>query len=171
MRVGKFTEKDWEYLLDQFSKVHGPVSAEQFRKSDLAKFVASAPYVCGGRDPDRNALAYMLMLKADLLCQMWDYRLSDNSTLFRRIETLNNYGSRSSRYLMAYFLRALTITAIGGYTASQEDDKKKGILNPITDGVIDGPKVVTKLTKKNKKGYTIWKKAAPFVDPQPVDWP
>lgn len=171
MKVGKFTEQDWLYLLEQFGKVHGKKAAEEFKTSDLAKFVASAPYVCGGRDPDRNALAYMLMLKADLLCQMWDFRESDGSTLFRRIETLNNYGTGTSRKLMAYFLRALTITAIGGYTASQEDDVKKGILNPITTGAVDGPKVVAKLTKQNVKLYKVWKAAAPTVDPQPVDWP
>lgn len=170
MRIGKFTEENWTDLLVQFAKVFGQPAADKIKSSDLAKFLASVPYVSCARDPDRSAMAYLLMLQADFSCQVWDYRESDQVTLFRRSETFA-YGKGSVRALNDFAIRALTIAAIGGYTAWQAVDAERGTLNPITCGAINGPKVVAKLTKQNLKYYKIWQKAAPTVASQPVDWP
>ena len=169
MKVGKFTEDNWNFLLSELVKVFGKVTVDQASKSDLIKFIASIAYVVGSEDPDRYSLANLVVAIADTKSTVWDYRESDDEHLYRRFETLN-YGKKSDKELIQFSFRAMVIASIYGYIASAEADRINNVYNPINAGIIDPNKVMEELTKKNKKFYPIWEKAAPTVVAQPVDW-
>jgi hypothetical protein len=169
MRVGKFTEENWLFLLAEFAKVFGQEAADKLKGIDVAKFMASALYVAESQDPDRFALGNLLVFWADKLCGVWDYRVSDDDHLFRRAEGFN-WGSESNHELIEFAIRAMSITAIKNYVVTAAADKAAGICNPINTGAINPVKELAKLERENERFYPIWQKAAPTVVSQPTDW-
>lgn len=170
MKFGRFEEDDWNFLLSELSKVVGEEEVELFKKSDLAKFVASIAYVAGSEDADRYSLSNLLILFADIKSSVYDYRASDNERLSKRFETLN-YGKKANKKILNFAYRAMAITSINAHILTAQEDIKKNVYNPINYDIYGDPKkTVKKLSKKNEKFYTKYIDAAPTVNPQPVDW-
>ena len=171
MRTGRFEEDDWNFLLGEFEKVVGADEVAKFKKSDLAKFVASIAYVAGSEDADRYSLSNLLILFADIKSTVYDYKASDNERLSKRFETLN-YGKKSNKKILDFAYRAMAITSINAHMQTAADDIKNNVYNPINYQVYgkDPSSFVSKLSKKNEKFYSIYRNAAPTVASQPVDW-
>ncbi len=110
---------------------------EWLQNKNLAKLIASIPYLAECEDPGRTAIthlgAYILSIRIKTVanCQP-----TDDVDLFRRLEMINNFIG-GDQAIIQKGMSLIALNMIADYARDIEEDRMFGKYNPVDSGAFD----------------------------------
>lgn len=135
--IGTFTE--WDNIAASVAESFrmDKEDREWLNNKNLAKLIASIPYLAGCEDPGRTAIthlgAYILSIRIKTVanCQP-----SDDADLFRRLEMINNFIG-GDQAIIQKGMSLIALNMIADYARDIEEDRMFGKYNPVDSGAFD----------------------------------
>ncbi len=130
----EMSQSDWDGLYGQFKAIVGEAGAQPYADSKMGRLVAAIAYISGSEDPDRYALANLLLLYgAAHGGKAFDHRPSDDHDPFRRLAAFR-VGERAYERAVDYGLKLLAYVMLMDYEADMAQDASSGKYNPLNSG-------------------------------------
>jgi hypothetical protein len=157
----EMTQKDWDGLMVQLKAVIG-AEADAYKDGKVARLVAAIPYLAGSEDPDRFALANLLLLFAGKKSTAFNHRPSDNEDLYRRLATFN-VGDRAYDRVVEYGLNLLALIMLSDYVKDVEADAAANKYNPVGQDEWDAEDLIEEIEEELAADPEAAKLFAPYM--------
>ena len=136
-QIEKTDFSEWDYLVSETAKVFGlnTKQTEQLYNSNTAKIIARLPFVARCKEPERTAIAHLVIYEAELLgFQKYCSHLpSDDDNIFNRLAFISTFDG-GNQAVIEHGMNMLAYIMVEGYNHSKEKDVKNGVYNPIANG-------------------------------------
>jgi len=139
-----FTDVEWNQVLGHLADVIGD-EASRYAKIPAAKVAAAISYLAGSEDPDRFAVSNLLTFHAATKARsLFNHRPSDDGDILRRLATIQ-FGTLADPHTVDYGMTLLALISLSDHEHDQQDDRKIGKYNPVTEGRWDAAALKKKL--------------------------
>lgn len=144
----------WDYLVKEITTVFSLSlqESEKLANSKTAKIIASLPFVANCIEPERTAIAHLVLYMAEIkgFQQYCAHVSSDDKMLLRRLDFISTFEGGDQK-IIEHGMYMLALIMLEGYKKSSKKDAKMNIYNPLVSGTWnyqkEKNKIITKLSE------------------------
>ena len=141
----------WEMLCKSVAETFRFTSQEEaaFAGSRTARLIAAIPFVAGCEEAERTALAHLAVYMTELRGgkRIGDHTPADNLSPFTRLRLLSSFKG-GSQNVIRHGMSQLALIMLAGYERSCEEDLRRRVYNPLSDGSWDAAAMRLKLSEE-----------------------
>ena len=147
-------ESTWNYIVEEMKTVFRFTRKETkwFKNCKTAKLIATIPFVAGCNEPERTAIAHLMIYIGEIkgFQKYYAHLPSDDADLFQRLAFISTFQGGDQK-IIEEGMNLLALIMVDGYHRSEEEDRENGVYNPFVSGAWDYEKIKKDLIIKKRK--------------------